>query len=96
MALAYVMFTLGAFVCCLNFYLTFLRYPFCRLLRREYKWVSGIPLFGSLLLVIAVAMLHDKPLFFWSGLTIALLDTAGLHWFASTMLWMYLFRRDRS
>ena len=93
--LAYVLFALGTFLCCLNFYLSFLRYPLCKLLGREYKWVSGIPVFGSLLVVIAVPVLHESPVLFWSGITIALLDTGGLHWFAGTMLWMYLFHRDK-
>ena len=95
MILAYTLFAVGTLVCFLNFYLSFLRYPLYRLFGREYKHVSGVPLFGSPLLIVAVAILHERPLFFWSGITIALLDTGGLHWFASIMLWMYLFRRDR-
>ena len=95
MILAYALFTVGTFVCFLNVYLSFLRYLLCRLIGREYKHVSGVPLFGSLLLVIAVTMLHERSLFFWSGIVIALLDTGGLHWFAGVMLWMCLFRRDR-
>lgn len=93
--LTYSIFVAGAFVCCLNFYLSFLRYPLCRLRGQEYKWVSGVPVFGSLLLVIALAMVHDSPVFFWIGTSIALLDTGGLHWFAVAMLWMCLFRRER-
>lgn len=94
--LGYVLFALGAFVSCLNFYLSFLRYPLCKLLGRQYKWVSGFPVLGSLLVVIAVAILHEHPVFFWGGITIALLDTGGLHWFAGVMLWMYLFHRDKT
>lgn len=93
MILAYMLFAVGTFLCFLNFYLSFLRYPLYRLFGRECKHVSGVPLLGSLLLVIAVTMLHMRPLFFWSGITIALLDTGGLHWFAAIMLWKYLFRR---
>lgn len=95
MTLVYTLFAVGAFVCFLNFYLSFLRYPLYRLFGREYKHVSGVPLFGSLLLIIAVTMLHEHSLFFWIGITIALLDTGGLHWFGGIMFWMYLFRRDR-
>ena len=93
--IAYILFAIGAFVCCLNFYLSFLRFPFCKLLGREYKWSSGIPVFGSLFLVIAVVMFHESPALFWSGIAVAILDTGGLHWFAGVMLWMYLFRRDQ-
>ena len=93
--LTYSLFAVGAFVCCLNFYLSFLRYPRCRLLGREYRWVSGIPLFGSLLLIIPVAAFRDSPALFWCGIIIALLDTGGLRWIAGVVLWMYLFRRDQ-
>jgi hypothetical protein len=44
---------LGAFICALNFYLTFLRRPLYRLRGREaeYRNVSGFPLIGSFLLL---------------------------------------------
>jgi hypothetical protein len=95
MILAYTLFAVGAFLCLLNFYLSFLRYPLYRLFGREYQHASGVPLFGSLLLVIAVTLLYERPLLFWSGITLALLDTGGLHWFAGIMLWTYFFHRDR-
>jgi hypothetical protein len=95
MILAYMLFTVGTYLCLVNFYLTFLRYPLYSLFGRECKHVSGVPLLGSLLLVIAVTMLHEWPLFFWSGIMIALFDTGGLHWFAGIMLWMCLFHRDQ-
>src|SRR5579862_3719152 len=93
--LAYALFAIGGSVSCMNFYLSFLRYPLRRLSGREYKWVSGVPLVGSLLLVIAAAMLHNSFLLFWGGIAVALLDTGGLHWFLGVMLWMHLFRRDK-
>ncbi len=92
---AYTLFAVGAYVCVVNIYLSFLRCPLHSLFGRECKHVSGVPLVGSLLLIIAVAMLHEWPLLFWSGITLALFDTGGLHWFAGIMLWMYLFHRDR-
>lgn len=91
---AYFLFGLGAYVCCLNFYLSFLRYPLCKLSGRECRWVSGFPLVGSLLVVLAGVVFHDAPVFFWGGMVIALLDTGGLHWLVGTMLWMYLFHRE--
>jgi hypothetical protein len=93
--LGYTLFALGAFVSCLNFYLSVLCYPLCKLWGREYKWVSGIPLIGSLLLVVSMALLHESPAVFWGGIIIALLDTGGLHWFIGIMLWMAIFRRDQ-
>jgi len=44
---------LGAFICALNFYLSFLRRALYRLRGREagYRYVSGFPLIGSALLL---------------------------------------------
>jgi hypothetical protein len=87
-ALAYFLFAIGAFVCCLNFYLSFLRALLSRLSGGEYKHVSGFPLVGSLLLLIVVVALRESPWLFWTGITLALLDTGGLHWFVGVMLWV--------
>jgi hypothetical protein len=92
----YILFALGALISCLNFYLSFLRYPLYRLLGREYRWESGLPLFGSLFLVVAVVLLRESPGFFWGGLALALLDTGGLHWFLAVIIWHGVFRRDRT
>ncbi len=91
--LGYSLLASGAVVCCLNFYLSFLQYPLCKLLGREYKRVSGIPIVGSLLVIIGVAILRESRSLYWGGIVIALLDTGGLHWFAGVMLWMYVFHR---
>jgi hypothetical protein len=93
--LGYVLFALGAIVSCLNFYLSVVRYPLYKLLGLEYRWVSGLPLFGSLLLIVAVVILQESPFLFWSGLVIAIIDTGGLHWFAAVMLWFYVVRQRR-
>ena len=94
MALAWVLFIVGSLICCLNFYLSFLRYPLYKLCGWEYRWVSGCPAIGSLMLVIAVVLLQESPLLFWAGIVIALLDTGGLHWFAGVMIWCHLFLRS--
>jgi hypothetical protein len=44
---------LGTLITCVNFYCSFLRYPIYRWqggTRANFRWVSGIPLFGSLFL----------------------------------------------
>jgi hypothetical protein len=44
---AFAVFALGAFICLLNFYLSFVRYPLHRwrgLPKESYQWVSGFPL----------------------------------------------------
>lgn len=85
----------GLAISCLNFYLSFLRYPLLRCLGKappDIQWVSGIPLCGSLLLWIGAALFVGKPVVLWTALAISLLDTGGLHWFAAMMLCQTLVR----
>jgi hypothetical protein len=86
--LASILFGLGAILSLLNFYLSFVRPIVHRLLRRgPYHFVSGIPLFGSLLLLVAYLVIpHGSP-FRAAALFLALLDTGGIHWFGLTMLY---------
>lgn len=86
----YILFGLGGFFTALNFYLCFLRFPLHRAFggtRESYQWASGIPLLGSLLLWISIPFLPSAP-WMWLAAGLSLLDTGGIHWFASTMLWM--------
>lgn len=80
----------GAFLCALNFYLSFLRYPLYRLRGREseYRYVSGAPVLGSFLVV---ALLIPPALPTWAriaGLVLAAFDTGGLHWFIGVTAWL--------
>jgi len=87
---------LGTLITCVNFYLTWIRYPLHRWrggTRENYRWVSGFPLVGSLFLWIGAVLLVREPMLMWLAVAISLLDTAGLHWFAGTMLYMWLFHR---
>ena len=80
-----VLCTIGAAVTLLNFYLSFVRYPWFRIrggAPDRYRNVSGLPLIGSLLLWIGAAFLHSYPVAMWSALTLSLFDTGGLHVFA--------------
>src|SRR4051812_25910506 len=92
--LSYTLFAIGSLICFLNFYLSILRYPVYWALGWKYEWVSGLPVFGSLILLFAAISFHDSPLMFWSGIVMALLDTGGLHWFLGIMLYMLLFPRE--
>src|SRR5687768_7190573 len=67
-----VLLALGAFVTLANVYLSFVRYPVHLALggtRETYRWVSGFPVVGSLLL--------------W--LCIPLLSSVGLRWLAAAL-----------
>ncbi len=59
-----VLLALGGIVCCVNFYLSFLRYPVHRMLgkkKEEYRWISDIPVFGSLFVAISLFRFWQPP-----------------------------------
>lgn len=78
--LAIILFSTGAIISCLNFYLSFLR-PVVHRLRRGtfdgYRFESGVPLLGSLLLVIAAVLMRDSAIWLTTALVVAFLDTGG-------------------
>jgi len=79
---------LGGAVAVLNFYLSFIRYHVVRWRGREYRFVSGFPLIGSVLLVpaaVGLAGAGSLPLLALAVLFIAL-DTGGVAWFLPIML----------
>ena len=91
------LFVLGTLVTCVNVYTSFIRYPLHRWrggTRDEFRWVSGVPLVGSLFLWLAALFLVGRPVLAWAALVMSLIDTGGLHWFAGTMLYMTFFRRS--
>ena len=96
--IAYMLFGLGGFFCLLNFYLSFLRYPIYRLLggtKKEYKWVSGAPLLGSLFVGIGLISHYEIKWMLILGLALILIDTGGPHWFLATMFYYAVFRKKR-
>ncbi|MFQ5804069.1 MAG: hypothetical protein ACE5JQ_14355 [Candidatus Methylomirabilales bacterium] len=95
-ALGYVSLIVGGFSCALNFYLSFLRYPLHKLRRGgdvEYRWVSGIPVVGSLLVLMSLASLHLETWLLYAALILMLVDTGGIHWFLGTMLYEGIFKK---
>lgn len=88
-AFAIVIFLMGASICTLNFYLSFLRRP--PLERRKaaqqaVRNVSGFPLVGSLMVAISLLMLKDTQWLLAAGLPLIAIDTGGVHWFLGMML----------
>ena len=75
---------LGALIALLNFYLSFIRYSLHHLSRKgqPYKFVSGIPFVGSILLWVAAAAFSSDGYgrCAAAALTISLFDTGGVHW----------------
>jgi hypothetical protein len=90
LATGILLFVIGTLATLLNFYLSFLRFPL-HLARggtaENYRFISGLPMFGSLSLWISAPLLSAHPVAMWSALILSLLDTAGLHWFVGTMLY---------
>ena len=84
----HTMLVVGGLTCLVNFYLSFLRYPLFKLRGREsqYRWVSGFPLIGSLLVVAALVIGGFRGWLFVLGLVLATIDTGGLHWFVGTQV----------
>ena len=80
----YLLLGFGCFLSLLNFYLSFLRYPVFRLRGGEtadYRWMSGYPLVGSILVLVCLPFVFDNAWLFWFGAICSTLDTGGLHWF---------------
>src|SRR6266496_1875075 len=91
--LAWIAFVFGALLCLTNCYLSFLRYPLHRLRglsRESYRWVSGIPAFGSLIVGLSLFGLHSLPAILPIGIAVMVIDTGGIHWFIGTMLYQSL------
>jgi len=88
--IAYIIWIVGALFCAINFYTSLLRYPLYMLLGRSkepFQWVSGVPLLGTLFVVVAFILLRDIPFFFWSSTILVLIDTGGPLWFAGSLLY---------
>jgi hypothetical protein len=79
----YCLFTIGGLISCINFYLSFLRYPVHRLCgstKEDYSRTSGIPFFG----ILSVVGLLHLPESIWLSLlafVFLLIDTGGIPWF---------------
>lgn len=83
LTIGYFVFAFGGFLCMVNFYLSFLRYPIHRLFGgkdAEYQWVSGIPLFG-ILSVLGLVMIPKSGWLSLLALLFLLIDTGGIQWF---------------
>jgi len=92
--LAWIAFALGALLCLTNFYPSFLRYPLHRLRglpKESYRWVSGFPLLGSLLVALSLFNLHALPGMLPAAIVFIAIDTGGIHWFVGTMIYQSVY-----
>ena len=84
-------YVLGCLFCLVNIYTSWLRYPIHKYVFKkpddEFKFVSGIPLLGSVFIVLALFLYSGNAILFWLGVVLALLDTGGIHWFIGTIIY---------
>jgi len=59
--------------------------------KETYKWVSGIPLFGSFLVALSLLHLYTLPGLLPLAAGIILADTGGIHWVIGTMIYYSLY-----
>jgi hypothetical protein len=78
---AYPLFLFGTGIACLNFYLSFLAESLHAWWGKDYRYVSGIPLFGSIAIASAILLLWNNAVVFWLGILFIAIDTGGLHWY---------------
>ena len=87
--LGVILLTVGSFFTLMNAYLSFVRYPVHLALgrtRETYRWISGIPLMGSLLLWLSIPLLRSVGLK-WFAAALSIFDAGGIHWFVGTIWW---------
>jgi len=95
LAAGYVLFGLAAIVAIVNFYLSFLRAPICRLLGGDPRNVTGIPAIGTLFLIGALICVERTQFAWAAAIVLAVLDTGGLPWFLLMVTWMALRQRGK-
>ena len=90
---ATIMLVAGSMIATVNFWLSFIRPLSRRISDGPVKSVSGIPLFGSLLLWAAAWMFYPSSDLAWWALSISLIDTGGPHWFLGTLFYHSYIRK---
>ena len=87
------MLAIAIFIAGANFYLSFLRPCICRWFDRKCENISGIPMFGTLFLIAALALLKWSVLVWVVAIALCAIDTGGLFWFCAVMSWYAIARR---
>lgn len=91
-AIGYLLLSLAAIIAGLNLYLSVIRGLIYWFQGWQYRHVSGLPLLGSLLLVVALVVLEKSPSIWIIAIIVSLLDTGGAIWLLLTISWMTLWR----
>ena len=91
----------GAYIACVNFYLSFLAKPKLRSPApgvEPYEYVpSGVPLFGSAFLFGGAWLLDWRPIAGWAAIVGGAIDTGGVPWMIPAFVWgMLHVRRQKN
>jgi len=82
-----IMLVVGSMIAAVNSWLSFIRPMSRRASNKPVKFVSGIPLFGSLLLWVAAWLFYPLSHAAYWALGVSLFDTGGPHWLLGTLLY---------
>ena len=88
----------GGLICCINFYLVFMRYPLFRLAGgnpENYRYKPGIPAIGSLLVILSLISFWESPWLATLSVILILMDIDGVHWYLLTYCYLNFRRRQR-
>ncbi|MBW8883928.1 MAG: hypothetical protein JF612_03940 [Planctomycetia bacterium] len=97
LVLAIALFALGTLVVALNVFLSFVRYPMHRWrggTKENYRYASGLPLFGSLFLWGSAWLPRDNPAAMWIAILLSLPDTAGIPCCIVMLAYAFLIYRE--
>jgi hypothetical protein len=62
-------------------------------MKLPYRFASGLPALGTILLILAVLSLPKTMYLGWAAIAIILLDTCGIPWFVVMMLYSWLSKK---
>jgi hypothetical protein len=79
-AVGWVFLAVASLIAAVNLYLGFARYFVARILRREFRYVSGIPLLGTITALVAITLLWHHQVAWLAFAVLLLLDTGSLFW----------------
>jgi hypothetical protein len=92
-------FVFGGYICILNFYISFLRYRvhlWRGLSKESFKFVSGIPLLGSLIVYLLLRYMNLPPAMQYVAIGLIVIDTGGIHWGIGNVVYhSFLYFKDK-
>lgn len=89
-AAAWVLFALFGYFCLINFYLSFLRYPIYIWRghpKESYRFISGIPILGSLVVYFLLRHMDMPPVMQYVAIGLIAIDTGGIHWAVVSLIY---------